>query len=143
MIPQHGDGFDARLANAWAAAAGPGVQIGMDTPQVSAGDLDDALSLLDEGERPAVLGPALDGGWWLIGWRKADPWAVFRGVPMSTDHTGTVQARRLRRLGLQLEVVAATRDIDTADDLAAVAEQHPGLRTSQLASRLGAARAVA
>jgi uncharacterized protein len=143
VIPQHGDGFDARLANAWVAAAGPGVQIGMDTPQVTAGDLNNALSLLDEGGRPAVLGPALDGGWWLIGWRNADPWAVFRGVPMSTYHTGAIQARRLQRLGLLLRTVAPARDIDTADDLAAVADRHPGLRTSQLATRLGVVRAVA
>ena len=143
VIPQGGDGFDARLANAWVAAAGPGVQIGMDTPQVTATDLNDALSLLDEGGRPAVLGPALDGGWWLIGWRAADPWAVFRGVPMSTDRTGSVQARRLRRLGLELRTVAPARDIDTADDLAAIAERHPGLHTSQLAAELGLARRVA
>jgi hypothetical protein len=143
VIPQHGDRFDARLANAWVTAGGPGVQIGMDTPQVTASELDDALTLLDERERPAVLGPAYDGGWWLIGWRRADPWAVFRGVPMSTDRTGSLQARRLRRLGLQLRRVASARDIDTAEDLAAVSHRHPGLRTSQLATRLGVVQAVA
>ena len=43
----------------------------------------------------AVLGPALDGGWWAIGLRRADP-RVFIGVPMSTDHTFVDQVHRLR-----------------------------------------------
>src|SRR3954464_495343 len=62
-----------RLAHAWSTARGGGVQIGMDTPQVGPAVLDRLLGSIDRPGRPAVLGPALDGGWWAIGWQEADP----------------------------------------------------------------------
>jgi len=139
VIPQVGRGLGSRLANAWAATAsstgGWGIQIGMDTPQVTPSELDDLLSLLvsspatREG-RPAVLGPASDGGWWVIGLPGADPRRVFCGVEMSTPYTGDAQLRRLRALGLAVSVVQEHRDIDTFADLAAVGEAHPHLRTA-------------
>ncbi|HEY2430978.1 MAG TPA: DUF2064 domain-containing protein [Acidimicrobiales bacterium] len=138
VIAQRGDGLDERLAHAWVGAGGPGIQIGMDTPQVTAGELDQVLAAADAPGRAAVLGHAADGGWWVIGWRRADPWAVFRGVPMSTPRTGAAQERRLRRLGFVVTSAPVQRDIDTAADLSDIAESHPGLRTARLASRLGA-----
>ena len=51
VVPQVDGPFDRRLAAAWAAAGGPGVQIGMDTPQVTAALLDDALAGLDDPRR--------------------------------------------------------------------------------------------
>ncbi|MGO9924878.1 MAG: DUF2064 domain-containing protein, partial [Mycobacterium sp.] len=67
VIPQRGDGFADRLANAHTDAADgyPVLQIGMDTPQATAELLTDcARRLLDA---PAVLGLAHDGGWWVLG----------------------------------------------------------------------------
>jgi glycosyltransferase A (GT-A) superfamily protein (DUF2064 family) len=142
VLPQHGPTFNDRLANAWADTGGPGVQIGMDTPQVTAAELDGLLARLDGGRpdrRTAVLGHTLDGGWWIIGWREADPAAVFAGIPMSTTRTGQAQDSRLQHLGLLVRRTAAKRDIDTADDLFAVAEAHPHLRTAGVARTLAAA----
>ena len=105
VVPQRGRGLDERLAHAWMATrrytGGWGVQIGMDTPQVTAGELDGLLGLLAApGRRPtAVLGPAADGGWWTIGLPGTDPRRVFLGVPTSTTTTGSHQAARLRHLG--------------------------------------------
>jgi len=151
VIPQRGGGLDERLANAWTDAssgAGPGIQIGMDTPQVTAADLDGLLAALDGDpltrRRRAVLAPAEDGGWWAIGLPGgADPRAVFTGVPMSTPWTGAAQERRLRRLGYEVGAGPVRRDVDTAADLAAVAAAAPGTRTAHLAGRLLAARSVA
>jgi glycosyltransferase A (GT-A) superfamily protein (DUF2064 family) len=139
VIPQTGRGLGARLADAWSATAsetgGWGIQIGMDTPQVTASELDDLLALLVASParrqgRAALLGPASDGGWWVIGLTGSDPHRVFEGVPMSTPHTGGTQLSRLRALGLDVSVVHERRDIDTVADLAAVAEAHPHLRTA-------------
>ena len=139
VIPQTGRGLGARLANAWSATSpetgGWGIQIGMDTPQVTASELDDLLALPDSlpahrQGRAAVLGPASDGGWWAIGLTGTDPHRVFEGVPMSTAQTGSAQLRRLRALGLDVAVVQERRDIDTVADLAAVAEAHPHLHTA-------------
>jgi len=134
VIPQRGDGLAARLAAAWADAGGRGIQIGMDTPQVSAVELDALLGMVAPGE--AVLGPAVDGGWWVIGLAGVDPAAVFEGVPMSTPLTGALQRRRLRSLGLAVHRARALRDIDTVADLTEVAVEVPGSRTAAVAASL-------
>jgi glycosyltransferase A (GT-A) superfamily protein (DUF2064 family) len=137
VVPQVGTTFNQRLAKAWADVSGPGLQIGMDTPQVTAVELDDLLARLDDGRpQPAVLGYAVDGGWWIIGWRDADPGAIFAGIPMSTPTTGLAQETRLLALGFDLIRAEPKLDIDTIDDFAAVATAHPRLRTAVIADRL-------
>ncbi len=134
VIAQCAGGLDQRLTGAWAEAGGPGVQIGMDTPQVTSELLDDALGSLDHAG--AALGRAGDGGWWAIGLRRPDP-AVFRGIPMSTARTGAAQWARLRSLGLDVATLPTLVDLDTVADLAAVTGAGPATRTAALASRLG------
>jgi glycosyltransferase A (GT-A) superfamily protein (DUF2064 family) len=164
VIHQRGASFGERLANAWADVGGPGVQIGMDTPQVTAADLDALLPLVGrpgasgpgvaqpalgrtaaQGRlgRTAVLGPAQDGGWWVIGWDGGDAAAVFDGVPMSTGQTGRAQLRRLRRLGFLVVPAPVRRDIDTIADLWAVASAAPALETAGVARALGVGELVA
>jgi len=133
VIPQVTGTFDRRLAAAWASAGGPGVQIGMDTPQVTAGLLDDALAALDTST--AALGLAVDGGWWAIGLRRPDA-AVFLDVPMSTNGTGAAQLARLRQLGHAVTPLPALVDLDTIDDLHAVVESGSAIRTAALARTL-------
>jgi len=139
VIAQRGDGLAQRLAHAWSDAragnpAQPGIQIGMDTPHVGPAELDGLLSVVAPGR--AVLGAAVDGGWWVIGLAAADPVAVFDGIPMSTPMTGAHQQRRLRALGLAVHRAPVRRDIDTAADLVAVAAGAPGTRTAALAAAL-------
>ncbi len=134
VVPQCTGELDERLAGAWAAAGGPGVQIGMDTPQVTAGLLDESLGALDTA--PAALGHATDGGWWAIGLRRPEP-AVFRGVPMSTARTGAAQQARLRSLGLRVAELATLVDLDTVEDVGEVVAAGPRTRTAALARSLG------
>jgi rSAM/selenodomain-associated transferase 1 len=134
VVPQAAGSFDERLAAAWAAAGGPGVQIGMDTPQVTAGLLEEALEVLDGAG--AALGPTVDGGWWAIGLQRPDP-AAFLGVPMSTTGTGAVQHRRLRSLGLDVALLPTLVDLDTVADLPAVVHAAPASRTAAVAGHLG------
>ena len=62
-----------------------------------------------------VLGPANDGGYWLIGTRVPVA-GMFAGVPMSTDHTAAAQLRRLHTLGLTCSLLPTLRDVDTFAD---------------------------
>ncbi|HEX7277657.1 MAG TPA: DUF2064 domain-containing protein [Acidimicrobiales bacterium] len=126
--------FNRRLTHAWATAGGPGVQIGMDTPQVTAADLDHALAALDGCD--AALGHAADGGWWALALRRSGP-DVFRGLPMSTERTGRAQEARLRALGLSVALLPTLVDLDTAADFLAVVAAGPATRTARLAVRLG------
>jgi rSAM/selenodomain-associated transferase 1 len=126
IIAQRGDGFDERLAAAFDDLRGtPTLVVGMDTPQVTAALLDDALAALDEHD--AVLGPVADGGYWCIGLRRADPRALL-GVPMSVAHTLAAQRRRLDELGLSVAEVGALIDVDTIDDAEHVAAIAPETR---------------
>lgn len=136
VVPQGSGPLERRLATAWRATCGRGVQIGMDTPQLTAGDLDDAMDTLAGEDVDAVLGPAADGGWWLIGLPGADDRA-FHGVPMSTAETGVHQRRRLEALGLRVADLRTMTDVDTFDDALAVAGAVPESRFA------GAVRAVA
>jgi glycosyltransferase A (GT-A) superfamily protein (DUF2064 family) len=138
--------FARRLAGAWSVAGAPGLQIGMDTPQVTAAALDDALDRLAHRSVDAVLGPAADGGWWALGLAAvpADGMAaLFDGIEMSRDDTGAQQLRRLRDLGLRTALLDELRDIDEPDDLRAVAADHPDLATARAARSLGLAPAGA
>jgi uncharacterized protein len=134
VVPQHGGGLDERLANAWDDCGGPGLQIGMDTPQVTAELLDAALSRVAVGE--SVLGLATDGGWWAIGLQAPDR-GVFEGVPMSSTRTGEYQLARMTSLGYDVQLLAALCDVDTADDALEVAELIPLSRFAGALKRFG------
>lgn len=134
VFPQEGDGLGQRLAAAWTRAEGAGIQIGMDTPQVTAGLLDDCLGRLVSPGCTAALGLAQDGGWWALGLREPDP-AVFSGVPMSSPVTGTAQEQRLRHLGHDPVRLPSLRDVDHIDDAVAVAEEAPHTRFALLCRR--------
>jgi hypothetical protein len=141
IIPQVTGTLATRLTAAWTAVGGPGVQIGMDTPQVQPGHLDHAMDRLAAADIDAVLGPAIDGGWWLIGLRQPDD-RVFADVPMSRADTGVRQRKRLVELGLRVAELPAMSDVDRFDDAVAVAESAPRTRFAaevrQLVARIAA-----
>ncbi len=124
LVPQQGRGLAERLGNALLAADGPALVVGMDTPQLTPRLLRDAAERLMASDVHAVLGPALDGGYWTIGLRRPDPDA-FRGVPMSAPDTCAAQRRRLNELGLRTAELLPLRDVDTFVDALAVARDWP------------------
>jgi hypothetical protein len=138
ILPQRGVSLAARLAHAWDDLCPPGdgwgIQIGMDTPQVTTSLLDRCLAEGAPGR--ALLGPAADGGWWLIGLPSTDPYPVFSGIETSRSDTGAVQARRLRAIGFSLQGAPMLRDIDTVADLIAVAAVTPASRTASVTGEI-------
>jgi rSAM/selenodomain-associated transferase 1 len=124
LHPQRGDGLAERLGHALAAAGGPALVVGMDTPQLSPPLLSEVARRLTDPGIDAVLGPALDGGYWTIGLRRPDP-RVFSGVPMSSPYTCAAQRGRLQSLGLRTALLPPLRDVDTIEDAAAVAQAFP------------------
>jgi hypothetical protein len=119
VIPQRGGGLDERIAAAFEDCGGPGLLIGMDTPQVTPGLLRRCIDALMGPGIDAVLGPALDGGWWAAGLRRPDRFA-FLGVPMSTSQTCAMQRRRLASLGLHVAELPALSDVDVWEDALSV-----------------------
>jgi uncharacterized protein len=139
--PQGGGGLAERLGRALVGAGGPALVVGMDTPQLSPSLLRLAAARLAEPGVDAVLGPALDGGYWTIGLRRPDP-AVFDNVPMSSDRTYAAQRSRLAQLGLRTAELPPLRDVDTIDDAVAVAGERPATRFAQALRRLEPALAA-
>lgn len=122
VISQRGNTFADRLANAHndaAAIDGHGVlQIGMDTPQVTAELLGDCAGRLAESS--AVLGLAHDGGWWALGVHTPALAEFLRQVPMSQPDTGALTLKSLRGNGIDVKLLDQLADFDTVDDIAAV-----------------------
>jgi uncharacterized protein len=122
---QRGSTFAGRLTNAHLdlPPGGPVVQVGMDTPQVTPDLLHDAADLLTDHD--AVLGPAEDGGWWVLGLGRPAGAAALREVPMSTPTTYDDTRSALCRAGLAVGATATLCDVDTAADAVTVAEASP------------------
>ncbi|MFG2107360.1 TIGR04282 family arsenosugar biosynthesis glycosyltransferase [Micromonospora chersina] len=143
VLAQRGDDFADRLAHAHAdvAAAYPGrpvLQIGMDTPQLTAAVLAAAVRRLGAPATDAVLGPAADGGWWALGLRDPRQAAALRGVPMSTPDTGRRTRAALAGRGLRIGTLPVLRDVDDWADALAVAGLAP---TGRFAREVAALRA--
>ena len=141
VVPQATGGLDRRLAAAWSFAGGPGVQIGMDTPQVTADLLVRCAERLEfGGPGTAVLGTAPDGGWWALGLHSADGAAVLADVPMSRDDTAVRTREALEAIGLLVLDLPELTDIDHFPDALAVAAQcPPDSRTARVVTSVAAA----
>jgi rSAM/selenodomain-associated transferase 1 len=119
---QRGNGLGERLACAHADAtgAGPVVQVGMDTPQLTTDDLHAIVDAASGGH--AVLGPASDGGWWVLALSEASAASVLTAVPMSRPDTFAATRSALTAAGQTVRVGHELTDVDTVDDAHAVAE---------------------
>ena len=136
--PQRGNGLAERLINAhadvFAMTGGDHVlQIGMDTPQISASLLAQCAELLNPTDVDAVLGLADDGGWWALGAKDPKAAQALRGVAMSTSSTGLHTLQALQRAQLRVALLPRLRDVDTIDDAEHVANLLP---TSRFAAAL-------
>jgi rSAM/selenodomain-associated transferase 1 len=131
VTQQRGLGFAERLANAHVdvPAGGPVVQVGMDTPQLTAAALLEAADGL--AHHDAVLGPADDGGWWVLGLRAPSAATALRDVPMSTPTTYADTRAALAAAGLDVGATAALRDVDTVADAEVVVREAPDGRFAQ------------
>jgi glycosyltransferase A (GT-A) superfamily protein (DUF2064 family) len=117
VVDQRGSDFAERLANAHLDAADgrPVLQIGMDTPQVTAELIAECAQALTRA--PAVLGMARDGGWWVLGVAEPSMADCLRTITMSRSDTGAVTLAALRDTGIDVELVVELADVDTVDDV--------------------------
>ena len=107
--------------------------IGSDIPQIDAELLEGYFSALHR--FPMVLGPAADGGYYLIGFqRERFEAAVFQGIEWSTERVLQQTLNKARSLGLPCRLGAELRDIDTIEDLGSLLST--GLPAGTLASVL-------
>ena len=117
-IPQAAGDLGTRMEAAFRAAFDAGAErvviIGSDLPDLSAALLRRAFDAL--ASHPAVLGPARDGGYYLLGMTSLIP-GIFHDIPWST---ATVLARTLERLraaGIEPVLLDTLTDVDEVEDL--------------------------
>lgn len=118
---QRGRNLGERMANAFderfAAGAGAVALVGSDLPGFSAWRIAEAMDALTR--VAVVLGPAIDGGYWLIGQRPPGR-DLFSSVPWSSPSTAAVTRAKLTRLGVSCEELDVLGDLDTLADLQAL-----------------------
>jgi rSAM/selenodomain-associated transferase 1 len=145
LVAQEGRGLaDAlRLGMRRHLQHGPVAIVSSDIPGLPPGSLGDAFAALVDGA-DVVLGPARDGGYWLVAMREPRD-APFEDIPWSTPTVYDTTCRRCREADLTLATVEPWRDVDTAVDLAALLSTADGLpapRTRALLRSLEAAGTV-
>lgn len=115
---QEGQDLGQRMRNALARRFAGGfagaVLVGSDVPGLTAAHLGKAAAAL--AHTPMVLGPASDGGFWLVG-QRAPGWDVFTGVTYSSPATLATTLARCRTLGLPVMQLETLADVDTLADL--------------------------
>jgi rSAM/selenodomain-associated transferase 1 len=95
------------------------VIVGTDVPTLPLERYQQALALLNRYD--VVLGPALDGGYYLIGLKKPAP-ELFHDIPWSTARVLPLTKGKATALGLSIGELAQWRDVDTLDDLKTLIE---------------------
>lgn len=118
LQPQHGTDLGQRMHHALAAAlrhSECAILIGSDCPALSAAVLRTAFEALC-GAADVVLVPATDGGYVLIGMRRAAA-GLFQGVEWGSTRVWAQTRRRLKKLRLRWTELAPLNDIDRPADL--------------------------
>jgi hypothetical protein len=96
---------------------GPVIIIGADIPAIGKKQVAAAFDAL--GRSDTVIGPAEDGGYWLIGMkRRPRVREIFEGVRWSSEHAMEDTLKNIRRQKMSVATLERLRDVDTGADLA-------------------------
>lgn len=132
LLPQQGRTLGERIehafAHAWRHGAERVLLIGSDCPDLTAEHLRSGFALLAEGQE-LVLGPAADGGYYLIGLRAEakKQTSLFVGIDWGTERVLAQTLRRAAQARLAYALLPELHDIDRPEDLAHL-NHHPGLQ---------------
>lgn len=118
-FPQQGADLGERMHNAFTTAFAQGFEyallVGTDLPELSADILRKGISLLKSHD--AVLGPALDCGYYLIGFsRQSYQPGMFTDIPWSTGAVASATLERATSMGLSMPLLPQLPDLDTLTD---------------------------
>ncbi len=121
-FPQQGEDLGDRLLEAFRSIQRRGyhsaVLIGSDSPHISAHTIAKAFQALEDAD--VVLGPSVDGGYYLIAMRE--PYDVFSAIPMSTDAVLRLTIAKAQAQGLRVELLDSLLDVDEYADLLDLAQ---------------------
>jgi rSAM/selenodomain-associated transferase 2/rSAM/selenodomain-associated transferase 1 len=120
VIAQRGSDLGQRLTHVFEDVFRLGIEsvvvIGSDLPDLPAQLVRDAFAALRGSERRIVLGPAADGGYYLVAMNRAHP-ALFRRIDWSTNRVLAQTLDAAKADGLQVSLLDEWADVDCAADL--------------------------
>jgi uncharacterized protein len=133
--PQTGKNLGQRMRNAFlssfATRVDKAVLMGSDFPDLDIRIIHEAFFALKK--KDVVIGPARDGGYYLIGfWKSAFRGDVFRGVDWGTDRVFQQTLGQIRNDDLRMHTLPVWQDIDTYEDLLAFYGRNTTRRRSHL-----------
>ena len=119
-MPQTGENLGERMKNGFIDAFAMNfkrvVLIGSDIPDLPLEFIEETFTSLQE--KDVVIGPSIDGGYYLIGFRdKSFSPRVFEGFPWSTKRVFEETMNVLKQEGFTVHTLQPLRDTDTIDDL--------------------------
>jgi rSAM/selenodomain-associated transferase 1 len=121
---QVGEDLGKRMSNAFQKLFQKGYQkviiIGTDCPEITAKDISEAFMSLEKKE--VCIGPALDGGYYLLGMCGYYE-ALFQNIPWSSSEVTKITLEILNFHQVSYELLKTLRDIDTEEDLIAIFPQ--------------------
>ena len=120
LFPQEGRDLGSRLAHCFDHLLGTGypgaLAVDSDTPTLPSEFLERALAAIAMPDVDLVVGPSEDGGYYLIGLKKAER-ALFTEIEWSTPVVSPETLRRAEAMGLRVLSLPSWFDIDTPRDL--------------------------
>lgn len=118
VVLQGAGGLGLRMQRQFAAAFrqgyGPVLLVGSDLPELAAADLAQAFAALQQ--LPLVLGPAGDGGYWLVGLNQPQP-RLFAGIAWGSEQVLQQTLAAAEALALPAALLAMRHDLDRPCDL--------------------------
>ncbi|MDX1583801.1 MAG: TIGR04282 family arsenosugar biosynthesis glycosyltransferase [Thermoanaerobaculia bacterium] len=112
------------------------IAIGVDLPDIEMTEIESASLLLESCDW--VIGPASDGGYYLIGCRAESMDArVFEGIHWGEPSVCDATTDRIRSLGETVALLPERRDIDDFEDLRDYVERHPRGEIASTVERIG------
>lgn len=115
---QQGTGLGARMLNAFICAFESGfkrvILIGSDCPDISSQIILQGFAHLQQ--KDIVIGPAYDGGYYLIGLRQPRE-EIFQDIEWGTEKVFQQTCDKIKAAGLFFTLLPTLRDIDRVEDL--------------------------
>ena len=133
---QVGPDLGARMAHTFQSSLGSPYHsvliVGTDIPGLTVSLISTAFRSLQHHD--IVLGPTVDGGYYLIGLRSPIP-ELFENIPWSTDTVFSLTQEKIIALGLSWKILPMLRDLDTVEDLHFFIQESKGQKSQAFSSR--------
>jgi rSAM/selenodomain-associated transferase 1 len=121
LISQRGEDLGAVMNNALKSlfniGASEAVIAGADVPELNEAIIEQAFREIEQAD--IVIGPAADGGYYLIGMKACRP-GIFRDISWSTDRVFKETVSVIEKLGLTYRTTVTLSDVDRVEDLLSI-----------------------